>query len=66
MREIASRENLSERYVAQLLPLALLKPDLVEGCAAGTLALSIAVPDLAKGVTLPAAWEAQATQFAGM
>lgn len=66
MREIAEREQVSERYVAQLLPLAFLKPDLIEGCAAGALDLPITVPDLAKGVTFPVAWEAQAVKFAGM
>lgn len=65
MREIAEREQVSERYVAQLLPLALLKPNLVEGCIAGALELSIAAAEIAKGVTFPAVWEAQQTQLAG-
>lgn len=66
MREIAARENLSERYVAQLLQLAFLKPDLIEGCTAGALELPFTVPDLAKGVTLPAPWCEQAVQSVAM
>jgi len=66
MRDIAEREQVSERYVAQLLPLAFLKPSLIEGCTAGALELSITVPDLAKGVTLPAPWDEQAVQSAAM
>ncbi|WP_291395098.1 DNA methyltransferase [Devosia sp.] len=60
---LAEREQVSERYVAQLLPLAFLKPDLVDGCATAALELSITAPDLAKGVTFPAAWETQVAQF---
>lgn len=59
MREIAEREQVSERYVAQLLPLTFLKPELIEGSVAGMIKLSIAAADLAKGISLPAAWELQ-------
>jgi len=59
IREIAEQENVSERYVAQLLPLALLKPDSIEATLDGLGSLAIASGDIAKGLDLPMAWEAQ-------
>lgn len=59
IREIADQEKVSERYVAQLLPLALLKPALVEAALEGAGSLTIANGDIAKGVVLPMAWESQ-------
>lgn len=59
MREIAEQEKVSERYVAQLLPLAFLKPGLVEAALEGTGSLTISGAEIAKGVTLPMGWETQ-------
>lgn len=59
LRQIAVAENVSERYVAQLLPLAMLKPELVEGVLDGTGTWSIAGSDLARGAAIPAEWEKQ-------
>lgn len=49
MREIAEQEKVRERYVAQLLPLALLKPALVEAALDGTGSLTISGAEIAKG-----------------
>jgi hypothetical protein len=62
MRDIATRENVSERYVAQLIRLAFLTPDLVAGCLDGTIALPITGTDVAKGVELPQDWAVQRQQ----
>jgi site-specific DNA recombinase len=59
MREIAAAEDVSERYVAQLLPLAFLKPGLVEGCLDGTTDLRITGANLAKGLDLHREWPRQ-------
>ncbi len=62
MCEIAAAEDVSERYVAQLLPLAFLKPVLLESCLDGTANLTIKGGDLAKGIDLPRDWRKQASQ----
>ena len=59
MREIATAEDVSERYVAHLLPLAFLKPELVEGCLDGTTDLGISGANLAKGLDLHRDWRRQ-------
>lgn len=64
MRQIATADDVSERYVAQLLPLALLRPELVKGCLDGTCSVSITGSALARGLTIPYGWEAQETRFA--
>ncbi|WP_439493506.1 hypothetical protein [Bosea sp. (in: a-proteobacteria)] len=61
MREIAANADVSERDVAQLLPLALLKPELIEGSLDGTGNLSITGSDLARGLAIPSKWEAHET-----
>ncbi len=60
MREIAAQEGVSERYVAQLLRLAFLKPKLVEAYLEGNAALSITGADIAPGIALPLDWNRQA------
>jgi hypothetical protein len=65
MREIATTEGVSERYVAQLLPLAFLKPELVEGCLDGAIDLPIRGSDLARGLPIPCEWRQQSTRFTG-
>lgn len=59
IREIAEHENVSERYVAQLLPLALLRPASIEATLEGTGSLAIASSDIAKGIDLPVCWATQ-------
>lgn len=59
IREIADQENVSERYVAQLLPLAFLRPELVEASLDGTGSLAITNGEIAKGIALPISWDAQ-------
>lgn len=66
MREIAAAEDVSEHYVAQLLPLALLTPELVEGCLDGASDLHIATGGLARGFAMPHRWEHQSAQFTGI
>lgn len=65
MREIAAAEDVSERYVAQLLPLAFLKPGLVEGCLDGTADLGISGANLAKGLDLHREWQRQVVDIHG-
>jgi hypothetical protein len=62
MRDIATLENVSERYVAQLIRLAFLAPDLIAGCLDGTVDLPITSADIAKGVELPQDWAVQRQQ----
>ena len=61
LRDIATRENVSERYVAQLLRLAFLAPKTITAFIDGDIDLPISVTDLAKGIDLPMAWGEQKT-----
>lgn len=63
MREIATAENVSERYVAQLLPLALLNPSLIEGSLDGSVDVLGTGSDLARGLTIPREWQQQSLKF---
>lgn len=65
MRDIAAAEDVSERYVAQLLPLAFLDPNLVEGCVEGALDLAVTGGDLARGLALQRDWRLQSVQPVG-
>jgi site-specific DNA recombinase len=60
MREIATAEDVSERYVAQLLPLAMVNPELIENALDGTSSWSISGNELAKGEVIPSKWTSQA------
>jgi site-specific DNA recombinase len=64
MREIATAENVSERYVAQLLPLALLNPSLIEGSLDGSVDAPVTGSDLARGLTIPREWQRQSLKLA--
>jgi DNA invertase Pin-like site-specific DNA recombinase len=65
MREIAGEEDVSERYVAQLLPLAFLDPGLVEGALDGEKTIAIQSGDLAKGIAVPMDWSQQRKALVG-
>jgi site-specific DNA recombinase len=58
-RDIAKREDVTERYVAQLVPLAFLDPALVRECLDGRRALTLTGSDVAQGIELPLAWADQ-------
>jgi DNA invertase Pin-like site-specific DNA recombinase len=60
-REIAEREGVAERYIAKLIPLAFLAPQLVKDCIEGRRALSLAAADLACGIDFPVDWADQHT-----
>lgn len=62
-REIADREGVAERYIAKLIPLAFLDPQLVKDCIDGRRALSLAASDLAFGIELPLDWADQRTRY---
>ncbi len=59
LREIAEEENVSERYVSQLLRLAFLSPRLIEQILEGTIRLPISSATIAAGQRLPRAWKDQ-------
>ena len=61
--DIAIREDVSERYVAPLVPVAFLAPDLVGGCIDGAIDPPIMAADLARGVELPCDWTEQRLRF---
>ncbi len=58
-REIAAREGVAERYIAKLVPLAFLDPQLVKECIDGHQALSLSGSDVAEGIELPMLWADQ-------
>jgi DNA invertase Pin-like site-specific DNA recombinase len=57
--ELATLEELSDRYVSSLLPLAFLAPDIVEAIAAGRQPSDLTAHRLIRAVDLPIAWSAQ-------
>src|SRR6202035_824902 len=57
--ELATLEEISDRYVSSVLPLAFLAPDIVEAIAAGRQASDLTAHLLIRAVDLPIAWAAQ-------
>ena len=56
---IAQVEGIGERYVANLLPLAFLAPEIVEAILASRQPVDLTAETLIKRTTLPLAWEEQ-------
>ena len=57
--ELATLEEISDRYVSSVLPLAFLAPDIVEAIAAGRQPSDLTAHRLIRAVDLPIAWSAQ-------
>lgn len=60
---IARREDVSDRYIAHLLPLAFLAPDIVEAILAGRQPPDLTAEALIKRIDLPLAWDQQRTEL---
>ena len=61
MRDIARSENVSERYVAQLIRLAFIEPKRVAAVLDGSTALRLTSAEIASGLDLPLSWHQQAS-----
>lgn len=59
LRDIATAEDVSDRYVSRLMPLAFLAPDIVEAILAGTQPLDLTAEKLTKHTELPLSWAEQ-------
>ena len=59
IREIAKAEGVTNRYVAHLIPLAFLAPDIVARILAGTQPVDLTTEALTKRIDLPLAWTEQ-------
>jgi hypothetical protein len=57
--EIAKAEGVTDRYVARLLPLAFLAPDIVTSVLAGTQPVDLTTEMLTRRANLPLDWEEQ-------
>ena len=57
--ELAQQENVSDRYVSSVLPLAFLPPDVIEAIVAGRQPAGLTAHRLIRGIDLPLAWPAQ-------
>lgn len=57
--EIAERERIDRSYVAKVIPLAFLAPELVEQIIAGTQAPDLTALKLLRGIDLPLIWAEQ-------
>ena len=57
--EIASAEGVTRRYVARLIPLAFLAPDIVERILSGSQPVDLTAEELTKRIDLPLAWAEQ-------
>ena len=60
-REIAQREDVTQRYIAHLLKLAWLAPDVIQAINGGTFPAHLTLARLKKD--LPLDWEAQRKAF---
>jgi site-specific DNA recombinase len=58
-QEIDERENTDKSYVAKVIPLAFLAPNIVEQIIAGTQAPDLTATKLLRSITLPLSWAAQ-------
>ncbi len=61
--EIARTEGISRRYVANLIPLAFLAPDIVASIFSGTQPVELTTQELTKRVDLPLDWADQRAQL---
>ena len=59
--EIARAEGVTNRYVAHLVPLAFLAPDIVVRILSGTQPVELTTEELTKRVDLPLVWTEQGT-----
>ncbi len=57
--EIAQAEGVTDRYVAHLIPLAFLAPDIVARVLSGTQPVDLTTEALTKRIDLPLAWTEQ-------
>ncbi len=57
--EIAKAEGVTHRYVAHLIPLAFLAPDIVARILSGTQPVDLTTEELTKRIDLPLAWTEQ-------
>ena len=57
--EIAEAEGVTGRYVAHLVPLAFLAPDILARILAGTQPVELTTEELTKRVNLPLEWAEQ-------
>ncbi len=57
--EIAQAEGVTDRYVAHLIPLAFLAPDIVARILSGTQPVDLTTEELTKRIDLPLAWTEQ-------
>jgi hypothetical protein len=57
--EIAKAKGVTDRYVAHLVPLALLSPDIVARILSGTQPVGLTTEEVTKRVDLPLAWAEQ-------
>ncbi len=57
--EIAKAEGVTDRYVAHLIPLAFLAPDIVARVLCGTQPVDLTTEELTKRIDLPLAWTEQ-------
>jgi hypothetical protein len=61
--EIARAEGIGRRYVANLIPLAFLAPDIVASILSGTQPVELTTQELTKRVDLPLDWADQRAQL---
>ncbi len=61
LTEIAESEGVTRRYVAHLVPLAFLAPDIVSRILSGTQPVSLTTEELTKRIDLPLEWAEQRT-----
>jgi hypothetical protein len=61
--EIARTEGIVRRYVANLIPLAFLAPDIVASILSGTQPVELTTQELTKRVDLPLDWAEQRAQL---
>jgi hypothetical protein len=61
MKALAKREGVTQRYIAHLLKLAWLAPDVIQAINAGTFPAHITLEQLKKGI--PLEWKAQREAF---
>ena len=61
--EIARAEGIGRRYVANLIPLAFLAPDIVASILSGTQPVELTTQELTKRIDLPLDWAEQRAQL---
>lgn len=59
MRELATRENVGEAYVGQIIKLAFLAPDLIASILEGAAPIGVTIRDVSRGLDIPADWDLQ-------